>query len=224
MSIFSVFRPTPGKFLLEILPQYLAETERPIETQAILSGSESFVHDVTDEPLKTIVEARAITSGVLMSAFIAAKSVCSKGANISSDEYEEFRAKIEAITIGSTDPKKDSRMQKTLFKELWASVHCMAIQIEINNLTKKHILEMPGSAEIEAWVEGIAGLYSNAMRHCVTKDDDKRLQAILSEDEFDERNNFLAEHCLEFGKQHTTIMSTVTIELLELMDAKGVRL
>ena len=54
---------TPGKFLLEILPLYLAETERPIQTQAILSGSESFLHDDTDEPLKTLVEARAITSG-----------------------------------------------------------------------------------------------------------------------------------------------------------------
>lgn len=215
---------TPGKFLLEILPLYLAETERPIQTQAILSGSESFLHDDTDEPLKTIVEARAITSGACLSAFLMAKNLCSKDSNINDDEYLEFVAKIQDITIGSIDPEKNSRMQSLAFKRIWAGLVCPATITAIHDLTNKHIVKKHKSMENEEWAEGVAGLYFGAMRHCVTEDDDKRLQSNLSEDEFNERNNVLSGICQEFGKQQWYITFTVMGEVLDLMKAKGVRL
>ena len=215
MGLFSL-RPSPEKFFLKALPLYLTETERPIQSQALLCGSESYLQDVTDEPLKTILAARAITCGTFFSALMMARVCSSKQVSIST---EEILTKADVLSFGSIDPQKNQRMKNDPALKIWAGIACKEIQMDVAELTKVHLLEQPDSPNIDEWVKGVGQLYFNALHHCLTEKDYKRIEKSLSKEELDERNGNLNAYCISFAGQHQKILHDVMTELIDLMES-----
>lgn len=217
--MFSVFRPTPGKLVLKVLPLYLEETERPIKSQAMLCGSLSFSLNVTDHPLLTVVAARAITSGCVVSALHMAKHLCQKDINVSESEYVEFENKIAGMVVGSIDPKKDAKIKNDKARYLNIARKFNSAVVELSG---EHIFSNWESPETDEWITGVSQLYFEALHYCITEGDDKRMNDNLSQDELETRSSIIEAYCSHIGTSHWGIMHTFFEEVLDLMEAKGV--
>lgn len=214
MGLFSALRPTPGKLITKALPLYLEETERPIASQAILAGSLSFGLNLSERPLITIVTARAITSGCIVSAHMTAKHLSRKDFSVSEAEYGAFRNSILQHVVGSIDPKKDKKIKQN--KEEFLKI-ARTTEMAITDLSAENIWSNWDSPKIEEWKIGIAALYLEALNHCVDmggknldEEDKKKLKMVIE------------SYCINVGESHFGIFQTFMKEISDLMKAKGV--
>lgn len=214
MGIFSALRPSPGKLITKSLPLYLEQTEKPLASQAMVCGSMSFGLNINDKPLITVVKARSITSGCIVSAHTTAKHLCEKEFSVSESEYGAFRNSLLKFVVGSTDPEKDTRIKQD--KEKYLEI-ARETEMAVTQLSADNIWSNWEAPRMEQWKSGVSDLYLDALCESVDVGDKN-----LDEEKKAQLKLIISSYCSNVAETHLEIFQTFTKEILDLMEAKGV--
>jgi hypothetical protein len=156
--------------------------------------------DFFDNSLETIVAARAITSGTLVSALTLGQFLSNKdSAKPSKDEYVKFHSEVMAIVADSIDPSRSASIKKNIEKYVDIAGH---FQSRVLELTAEYI-RTPNQDE---WLESIAAMYAEALRFSITDNDIQQSKQNLGEEGFARVLQEIDNYCANFGQTHFEIL------------------
>lgn len=219
MGIFSVFRPSPSKLIFKALPLYLEETEKPIRRQVMIAGDSSAFLGISDRQLKTIVTARAITSGCIVSAHSSAKHLSNKKFHVSEEEYMRFRGTILKEVVGSIDIDNDKKIKNEIGKYLEIA---KSTEMAVTELTAKCIWSNWGAPDVDMWKQGIALLYNDALSQCLDAGNKNHGQKSLNKEDNEKLRLIVQSFGINVGESHWGIYTLFLEEISSLMEAKGI--
>jgi len=212
--LIGIFRPTPGYFLLKLLPLYLEETERPLKEQILITGSASSLLGRSDKPLVTLVKARAITAGCIRSAHHTAKYLLKpkiKIPEVSEKEYANFYHAITRIAVGSIDAEKNKIITSDLNRYTEIAQETMHNAIEIS---RRNIWTKWEKIDADNWKLEISSLYYHALRGSGNLVDG------YEEELKDKQKSITASYAQNIGETHWEFHKYFIKELLDLFEAK----
>jgi len=200
MGLFNFLRPTPDKFLLKLLPLYLEETERPVMRQRVncILGSELTKGYAL---CRQIVGLRSITTGCIKSAFHIANNLTDTAYTLGESEFSELTAKMEDMTIDSTNPELSATICK--FKIDYVG-EVQEVTQKCIELTYDYIIR---GDNVDAWKEGVSICYKEILVHGANPEKVNHSTARSYSD--------------SFAEQHGEIVMLLVKELLDLMRAKA---